>query len=484
MLRDRRRARGRWLLALVGVLALLLLSAPAAAAQQAPGPQPPGDTTAKQRSCDNVSNPVLRKVCQAGTAPAGAIGGAVTAATAGVVATAGDSALRSFTNAVAQAGQWFLEKVGKLINGTTSPNVTNAGWFVAQYRIMLAIAIIFALPMLLLSVAQAIVKSDLSQAIRSAFVYLPIAGVFSFAAPACAQILIDSTDWLATAIGSNGSANAEKFLHDAGGWLAALGAGTVNPVAPVFGVLLAAIIVVVASISIWIELILRSAAIYIAVLFLPIAFAAMVWPRGWPWCKRLIEFLVAIIFAKVFIVAIINLAASGLARGGLTDKFEGVLAGGALLMMASFTPIALLKLIPLAEAAVVTAGTQRAALRQATSGATALTGSSMVTQMIQSRFRAGSAAGGAGAGAGVAAWGAPVAAGATVVSAARNRAASSFGAMGEAAGGGATGGSGLVNVGGSGNASRGVPSAGGATGGGVRPPRTSELVTEGRNPDA
>jgi hypothetical protein len=484
MLRDRRRARGRWLLALAGVLALLLLSAPAAAAQQAPGPQPPGDTTAKQRSCDNVSNPVLRKVCQAGTAPAGAVGGAVTAATAGVVATAGDSALRSFTNAVAQAGQWFLEKVGKLINGTTSPNVANAGWFVAQYRIMLAVAIIFALPMLLVSVAQAIVKSDLSQAIRSAFVYLPIAGVFSFAAPACAQILIDSTDWLTTAIGSNGSANAEKFLHDAGGWLAALGAGTVNPVAPVFGVLLAAIIVVVASISIWIELILRSAAIYIAVLFLPIAFAAMVWPRGWPWCKRLIEFLVAIIFAKVFIVAIINLAASGLARGGLTDKFEGVLAGGALLMMASFTPIALLKLIPLAEAAVVTAGTQRAALRQATSGATALTGSSMVTQMIQSRFRAGSAAGGAGAGAGVAAWGAPVAAGATVVSAARNRAASSFGAMGEAAGGGATGGSGLVNVGGSGNASRGVPSAGGATGGGVRPPRTSELVTEGRNPDA
>jgi hypothetical protein len=483
MLRDRRRARGRWLLALAGVLALLLLTAPAASAQQAPGPQQPGGTTAKKGSCDNITNPVLRKVCQAGTAPAGAVGGAVTAATAGVVASAGDSALRSFTNAVAQAGQWFLDKVGKLINGTTSPNVANTGWFISQYRIMLAIAIIFALPMLLVSVAQAIVKSDMSQAIRSAFVYLPIAGVFSFAAPACAQILIDSTDWLTTAVGSNGAANAEKFLHDAGGWLGALGAGTVNPVAPVFGVLLAAIIVVLGAISIWIELILRSAAIYIAVLFLPIAFAAMVWPRGWPWCKRLIEFLIAIIFAKVFIVAIINLAASGLARGGLTDKFEGVLAGGALLLMAAFTPIALLKLIPLAEAAVVTAGTQRAALRQATSGATALTGSSMVTQMIQSRFRQG-AVGGAGAGA--AAWGAaPVAAGATVVSAARNRAASSFAAAGETASGGSSGGAGLVNVGGSGNTSRGVPSGpGGATGGGVRPPRTSELVTEGKSADA
>jgi hypothetical protein len=485
MLRDRRRARGRWLLALVGVLALLLLTAPAAFAQQAPGQQPSGNAPAKKQSCDNIANPVLRKVCQAGNAPRGAIGGAVTAATAGVVATAGDSALRSFTNAVAQAGQWFLDKVGRLINGSTSPNVETAGWFVAQYRIMLAIAVIFALPMLLLSVAQAMVRTDLSQAIRSAFLYLPIAGIFSFAAPACAQMLINATDWLSSAIGSNASANAEKFLHDAGSWLGALGAGTVNPVAPVFGVLLAAIIVVLGAISIWIELILRSAAIYIAVLFLPIGFAAMVWPRGWPWCKRLIEFLVAIIFAKVFIVAIINLAASGLARGGLTDKFEGVLAGGALLLMASFTPIALLKLIPLAEAAVVTAGTQRAALRQATSGATALTGSSMVSQMIQSRFRQGAAAG-AGAGA-AAAWGAaPVAAGATVVSAARNRSAASFAAMGEAASGGSTGGGGLVNVGGSGNASHGVPSgaAGGATGGGVRPPRTSELVTEGRNTDA
>jgi hypothetical protein len=56
----------------------------------------------------------------------------------------------------------------------------------------------------------------------------------------------------------------------------------------------------------------------------------MIWPAGWRWCRRLIEFLIAIIFAKVFIVAIINLAAAGLARGGLGDKFEGVMAGGAL----------------------------------------------------------------------------------------------------------------------------------------------------------
>jgi hypothetical protein len=238
------------------------------------------------------------------------------------------------------------------------------------------------------------------------------------------QMLINVSDWMSAALGGNAAADAQKFMSDAGSALAGLGTGTLNPAAPVFGVLLGALIVTLGALSIWLELLLRAAAIYISVLFLPLALAAMIWPAGWRWCRRLIEFLIAIIFAKVFIVAIINLAAAGLARGGLGDKFEGVLAGGALLLMAAFTPVALLKLIPLAEAAVVTAGHQRAALRQATQGATALTtSSSVVTGMINTRFRSSA---GVGPAAGFAA---PVAASAAAVGAARNRATSSFAAM-------------------------------------------------------
>jgi hypothetical protein len=204
----------------------------------------------------------------------------------------------------------------------------------------------------------------------------------------------------------------------------------------VFGVLLGALVVTLGALSIWLELLLRAAAIYISVLFLPLALSAMIWPAGWRWCRRLIEFLIAIIFAKVFIVAIINLAAAGLARGGLGDKFEGVLAGGALLLMAAFTAVALLKLIPLAEAAVVTAGHQRAALRQATAGATALTtSSSVVSGMINTRFRTSAGAGPAAA-AGFGPPAASAAAGAAVVGTARNRPTSSFAAMSSADEGG------------------------------------------------
>ncbi|HZD72612.1 MAG TPA: hypothetical protein VE776_01760 [Actinomycetota bacterium] len=434
MLQLRERHRGHRLLLLIGLaLASVLVAAPAALAQQAPTSTTTPPTTQQQAQtdkCAGVQTPIARQICQAGAGAGRSVGNALTGAATGVASAAGDSALRSFTAAVSSAGQWFLQKVGGLINGTTSPNVVNANWFGSQYRVMLALAVVISLPILLVSVAQAIVRVDAMQAIRSAFVYLPIAAIFSAVGPAIAQILIDSSDWMSTAISHNAAANAQRFMTDTGSWLGAIGAGTVNPAAPVFGVLLGAIVVVLGAFSIWLELLLRSAAIYVAVLFLPLAFAAMVWPSAGRWCRRLIEFLLAIIFAKVFIVAIIDMAAAGLAGGGLADKFEGVLAGGALLLMAAFTPIALLRLIPLAEAAVVTAGQQRAALRQATQGATAFTSSSVVSQMIQSRFRS---AGGATAAAGAAGWAAAPAAAAkaagTAVSAARGRATSGFAAM-------------------------------------------------------
>jgi len=470
MHQDHRRAWARAVLVLVAVAALLVVVAPAALAQDQPADP-------AQKRCASIPNAAARNICQAGTNPGQAVTSAVTGAAQNVAETAGDSALRSFTAAVASAGKFFLEKVGGLIHGTTSPDVVNADWFASQYRVMLALAVVIALPILLVSVAQSIVRADGMQAIRSAFVFLPLAGILSAVGPAMAQMLINISDWMSAALGGNAAADAQKFMTDAGTALAGLGAGSVNPAAPVFGVLLGALIVTLGALSIWLELLLRAAAIYISVLFLPLALAAMIWPAGWRWCRRLIEFLIAIIFAKVFIVAIINLAAAGLARGGLGDKFEGVLAGGALLLMAAFTPIALLKLIPLAEAAVVTAGHQRAALRQATTGATALTtSSSVVSGMINTRFRSSAAAGPA---AGFAAPAAAATAGAAVVGAARNRATSSFAALSSTpeAGGGESAAPAVIRSSARPSAAN-VGGNGGAAGAGTKPLKLPDLSGE------
>ncbi|HJW63915.1 MAG TPA: hypothetical protein VJ849_10465, partial [Actinomycetes bacterium] len=236
MHQDRRRAWARAALVLAAIAALLVLAAPAAMAQGQPADP-------AQERCDSIPNPVARNVCQAGTNPGQAVTSAVSGAAQNVVSTAGDSALRSFTAAVAAAGKFFLEKVGGLIHGTTSPDVVNADWFASQYRVMLALAVVIALPILLVSVAQSIVRADGMQAIRSAFVFLPLAAILSAVGPALAQMLINISDWMSAALGANAAADAQKFMTDAGSALAGLGAGTVNPAAPVFGVLLGALIV-------------------------------------------------------------------------------------------------------------------------------------------------------------------------------------------------------------------------------------------------
>jgi hypothetical protein len=210
MPQDRRRAWARAVLVLAALATLLVVAAPAALAQTQPtdpGQTQPADPG--QERCDTIPNTVARNVCKAGTNPGQVVTGAVAGAAQNVVQTAGDSALRSFTAAVAAAGQFFLEKVGGLIQGTTSPDVVSADWFASQYRVMMALAVLIALPILLVSVAQAIVRADGMQAIRSAFVFLPLAATLSAVGPAMAQMLINVTDWMSAALGGNAAADAQ-----------------------------------------------------------------------------------------------------------------------------------------------------------------------------------------------------------------------------------------------------------------------------------
>jgi hypothetical protein len=114
----------------------------------------------------------------------------------------------------------------------------------------------------------------------------------------------------------------------------------------------------VAAFVLWLELLIRAAAVYVAVLFLPLALATLVWPAVSHWCRRLVETLAALILSKFVIVATLSLAAGAVSSGtsGTGDHgsgFSSVLAGGALLLMATFVPFAILRMIPAVEAGAV-----------------------------------------------------------------------------------------------------------------------------------
>ena len=99
----------------------------------------------------------------------------------------------------------------------------------------------------------------------------------------------------------------------------------------------------------WIELIVRAAAVTIATAVLPLVLASTLWPPAVAWARRLAEVLFALIVSKAVIVLVLTVALDAVANA--TAGPATALTGGALLLLASFMPYAVLRLVPLVEAA-------------------------------------------------------------------------------------------------------------------------------------
>src|SRR4051812_33271987 len=226
-----------------------------------------------------------------------------------------------------------------------------------------ALAAVFALPLLLMSIIQGVLKRDGAVVVRAAFLQLPLAFLLTAIAVTVVQLLLQITDQMSTAVASSVGSDAEQFFKDSGKALGdVLGSsGGANPV-PLFAVFLGALVAAAGAFCVWLELLVRSGAIYVALLFLPFTFVAMIWPATARWCRRLIEILVAVILSKFVIVAIMALAAAGLGQSRGGEAFQGVLAEAALMVLAAFSPFVLLRLIPFAESAAVGVGWRRGAL--------------------------------------------------------------------------------------------------------------------------
>lgn len=264
---------------------------------------------------------------------------------------AGDAVMKGVTDWVGKGASWLVGQAGHLIDTTTTPRITSP-WFMRQYRAMGTLAVVFALPLLLLSVIQGVLRRDGGLIVRSVAVNLPLAFLLTGMAVAAAALLLAVTDAMSSQIASSVGNDAKEFFKDTAKALGALIVSTGGDPVPLFAVFLGALIAALGAFFVWVELLLRSAAIYVAVLFLPLTFVGMIWPQTARWARRLAWLLVALVLAKFVIVAIMALAAAGLGHSRADDAFQGVLAGAALMLLAAFSPVALLRLVPLAESAV------------------------------------------------------------------------------------------------------------------------------------
>jgi hypothetical protein len=332
----------------------------------------------------------LGSVCQVVGGVAGLAGSAASQVTGFGV----DSVLGALGSWVAEGAVWLLDQVGAVLTSTTSIDL-GASWFTEHYETMAALCGVVVLPMLLLGVIQAIYRQDLSMLLRSVLVNVPLAMLLTAVAVKLVQLGLAVTDELSSAVAQGAGLDAGHFM--AAVTTALSGGAASQPAVPAFIVFLGGLVVVVGAFLVWIELLIRAAAVYVAVLFLPLALASLAWPAIAHWCRRLVDTLVALILGKFVIVSVLSLAASALDAGTGTGtgtgtgeqsggSFAAVLGGAALLLLAAFAPWALFRLLPFLEAGAVahleglsqrarraatvpTRGLAQTALRAATSAA-------------------------------------------------------------------------------------------------------------------
>jgi hypothetical protein len=288
----------------------------------------------------------LNPLCYAASA-VGSIGGSI--ASAGIGAVFG-----GLSQWVASGAEWLLSQIGDVLVSTTTIDL-GASWFHTHYEVMTALAAVVVLPLLLVSTMQAVYRQNAGQLIRAFFVQLPLALLLGVVAVQIVILCLSATDALCTEVaGSSGSDVKALFAGMTRGLIVAVG----DPTMATFVLLLVGLLVAAAAFVLWLELLVRAAAVYVAVLFLPLAMATLVWPSVAHWCRRLVETLTALILSKFVIVATLSLAASAVGAGtaGTGDAgsgFASVLAGGALLVLATFVPFSILRLIPMVEAGAV-----------------------------------------------------------------------------------------------------------------------------------
>ena len=316
---------------------------------------------------------------------------------------------------------WVVGAVFGFIDTSTSPTVT-AAWFVGDgsragpYRVMLSVAAALLLLFVFAGLIQGVLAGDVGGMGRRMVLDLPLAVGGMVSTVAITQLLIDLTDALSDGILSGFGTDIRSFMDG----VATVGTLT-GGVATALVVFLLGLFTLLAGLVIFVELVIRSALIYLVVGLSPLAFAALLWPATRGVLRKTLELLCALIVSKVVISLALAIGAAALggagrapapapeiapptATAGVVAEGESdaatvtaaagvLLAGLATFAVACFSPFVIMRLFPVVEGAVVAQGLRGGPVR------TAQSAWSMKYQMdVSRRFGSGAHRGGAGSG--------------------------------------------------------------------------------------
>lgn len=349
-----RAARRRWAVRIliraliVGFLVYAVSQpVPGASAQTAPTVPQQQEPASTNPGCGSL--PVISEACNQ------LLDGAAWAINCGVNGV-GDCTADVTENVVAGAFDYFARwvAVGAIgatdlvwvgINGTTTPDVNSSS---AVFQTSMQAAKALALPLLILAGLYSLIKRDAEIVVKSALFYLPGSVIGMVLAGYIITALLAATDELGAAYMNDGQNGLATWLDQLGGNIA----GGIGVTAPILLVIFS-FILMAGSLLLWFVMLVRAAAILVTYAFMPLAFAALIFPATRSWIRRLFEVQLSFILSKPVILAFLSLGAATLNDDN--NALVSMMQATALFFMAAFSPFALMKLLPFVHNEALTA---------------------------------------------------------------------------------------------------------------------------------
>lgn len=170
---------------------------------------------------------------------------------------------------------------------------------------------------------------------------LPVAVLAGAVGSQVAQLGLSVTDFLCEVVQHGQPNGMARHFSDI------MGSSLVSG-APMFVNTAVAAITIVGTVMVWLEMLVRAAAVYVATFFMPLALVGFVWPATVQAARRVAEILVSLILSKLVVMASLTLGLSALSKGA-----DAPVAGAGILLMAGFAPFTLMRLAPVVEAAAI-----------------------------------------------------------------------------------------------------------------------------------
>lgn len=231
--------------------------------------------------------------------------------------------LRSLASWIGQGASWASMHMVKQFNTKLSPKVNGSAidgdWFALQYQMMMNIGFWVMIPLVLMAIIHAIAQGSMATLVRIMVLYLPMSIIGTAFAVSVVQALLDITDDASNLFLQMTYEDMSLYFQK---MQTSLARGALLALLDI----IVGLLVMASAIGIMVVLAVRDASVYLATMFLPVGFAMFVWPAMAKHLKRVIEFLIGVIFSKLVMVACLSLGIAALNGAAAAKVVDGNMA--------------------------------------------------------------------------------------------------------------------------------------------------------------